>query len=430
MHSIDYQYLRPKKAAALKAWHEERFELRSDLSVWSGENASILPVRRVEGDPYLFGRGGVVDQAGNYVPLSALPDRVTDSYPCENAPYQDEKVVYCGYLVNHWGHFLIEAVARLWYFLENDPTIDKYVFILNENEQREIRGNYREFFQLLKIWDKLEFLSQPRVYREVVVPELSFQFRNYYAKQYLDVFDVIAENVVPDPAWEAPEKLFFTRTQLQKGKQYQFGFEAVDDFYRRNGYQVISPEKVSLSETIYQIRNCQVVAAISGTLPHNMLFGRQGQKLVILERCIPNNDCQVNVNRMRELDATYIDANIAVYNVGMVGPFIMGYTHLLQKYAADNGMVPPAAEYCTEEYRDNCFKQYMRSYQDEYRYQWHMASWHGECIDYLYEAYLEGFSYFEKYLIGNEPFLPEHYFQFHYFKQFVKKVLRKLKLRK
>ena len=42
--------------------------------------------------------------------------------------YKDEKVVYCGYLVNHWGHFLIEAVTRLWYFMERDATIDVYPY--------------------------------------------------------------------------------------------------------------------------------------------------------------------------------------------------------------------------------------------------------------------------------------------------------------
>ena len=70
----------------------------------------------------------------------------------------------------------------------------------------------------------------------------------------------------------------------------------------------------------------------------------------------------------------------------------------------------------------------MRSYQDEYRYHWHMAVWHHEIIEYVVEAYREAEGYFEKYLNGSEPFLPEHYFQFHYFKQFVKKILRKLKL--
>lgn len=423
MCTIEYGYLRPKKAAALQKWHEEPFTERSPLTTWTGTNATILPLRRLPDDPYLFGRGGVVDSNGQYVSLSAIPDRVQNCYPFEDAEYRDEKVVYCGYLIRHWGHFLIEAVARMWYFLENDPTIDKYVFILNEGDQQEITGNFREFFQLLKVWDKMELITAPITYREVVVPEVAFQFRDYYSQKYLEVFNTIADNVQPQPDWETPEKIFYTRSQFQKGLQYQSGMEALDDFYQRNGYCVMAPEKVSLSKMIWQIRNCKEVAAISGTIPHNMLFGNQGQKLVILERCIPNNDCQVNINRMKDLDTTYIDANIALYPVGMIGPFMMGYTPLLRKYAEDNAMLPPAEQYCTEKYRDDCFKKYMYAYQDEYRYQWFMADWYTECADYLLEAYREGASYFSKYLTGQRPFLREHYFQFHYFKQFIKRIL-------
>ena len=70
----------------------------------------------------------------------------------------------------------------------------------------------------------------------------------------------------------------------------------------------------------------------------------------------------------------------------------------------------------------------MRAYQDMYRYQWFMDDWYAECADYLIEAYEESTVYFHEYLDGSFPFLPEHYLQFHYFKQFLKRVLRKLNL--
>ena len=171
MHKIDYRYLRPKKAAWLKTMYDAPFALREELSVWRGENAVILPAREIPGEEALFGRGGVVEETGQYVALSGIKNRIENSYPFESPEYRDEKVVYCGFMVNHWGHFLVEAVTRLWYALRNDTSIDKYVFTLNENEEREIRGNYKEFLVLLNIWDKIEFINTPTRYREVVVPE-------------------------------------------------------------------------------------------------------------------------------------------------------------------------------------------------------------------------------------------------------------------
>ena len=162
MDQIDYRYLRPKKAEWLKRMYHTPFPERQTLSLWTGRNATVLPLRPIPNDGLLFGRGGVVDEQGQYVELSGIPTRIGKGYAFENAVYRDEKVVYCGYLVNHWGHFLVEAVTRLWYV--NDPTVDKYVFFLNENQEREIKGNYREFFQLLKFLINLILLFPKRKY--------------------------------------------------------------------------------------------------------------------------------------------------------------------------------------------------------------------------------------------------------------------------
>ena len=99
--NIDYQYLRPEKAKALKKWYNSPVEVREDPKIWKGRNATILPLRRDPGFGLLFGKGGVVDENGAYVSLSSIPQRVEGSYPVENPEYRDEKVVYCGYLVDH-----------------------------------------------------------------------------------------------------------------------------------------------------------------------------------------------------------------------------------------------------------------------------------------------------------------------------------------
>ena len=425
MQRIDYQYLRPKKAEALKKWVDAPIEVRENPEIWQGKNATILPLRRDPSFGLLFGKGGVVDCDGNYVELSSIPLRVQYSYPFENPEYRDEKVGYCGYLVSHWGHYLIEGVTRLWYFLENDATIDKYVFFLDENEEREIKGNYREFLELLKIWDKLEIINKPTTYREVIVPERGIVCLKSYSPKLLSVFDTVAENVIPDPSWETPEKIYYSRSRFQKGMQFEFGFAALDNFFEKNGYTILYPEKVPLSRMIHYIRNAKVVASLSGSLPHNMLFANQGQKVEIVERLVISDDNQTDVNRMRELDVTYIDANIPVYTIDFVGPFIMGYTPELQRFAEDHGYLPPDNQYLTKKHYKQCFVKYMKSYQDLYRYNWYMQDWYGPFADSQYEGFLAGHEFFGEYLDGSRPFRWHHYFEWHYFKQFIKRILKR-----
>lgn len=422
MYCLEDQYLRPKKAAHLRHWHTCHQEIRENLEVWHGNNATILPLRK--DSRVQFGLGGVVDCDGNYVDLSAIPGRVQYHYEFRDPEYQDLKVVYCGYMINHWGHFLIEAVCRLWYFLERDETIDKYVFFLDENEQREIKGNYREFLQLLGIWEKVEFINRPVTYREVLVPELALRCMTYYSPKYREMFDVIADHVVPDPSWKPLEKIYFSRSQLSKGQSYEFGLEMLDDFFAKNGYTILYPEKVPLSQMIFYIRSSNVIASLSGTLPHNMLFARNGQKVEIIERCTLNIDNQVDVNRIRDLHAVYVDSNIPIYPIDFVGPFIMGYTPELKQFAEDNGYDAPDEKYLTPKYQKQCFVKYMKAYKDLYRYNWFMFDWYIPYTDYLLEAYRAGHEYFADYLDGRRPFLWHHYFEFHYFKQFIKRLLK------
>lgn len=425
MVQINYSYLRTKKAAWLRRMYDSPFALRQELEIWQGQNATILPLREVPGDTALFGRGGVVAENGEYVALSGIPGRIDLAYPVENAQYRDEKVVYCGFLVNHWGHFLVEAVTRLWYALEADSSIDKYVFFLREGEEREVSGNYREFFKLLNIWEKVEVINTPVTYREVVVPQTAFQCMGYYSQKYLDMFDFMAKNVVPEEDWKPIDKIYFTRSHFAKENGYEFGLDSLDDYFSRNGFTILAPEKLPLGQMIYYLRNAKEVASMSGSTPHNMLFTGNGQKLTILERLVMNDDHQVCINRMRQLEVTPIDASFHLYPVDFCGPYFLGYNDILARYTRDQGMVPPEERFTSKAYRDRCFKQYMRSYRENYQYRWFMEPWYAEITDSIYEAYQDNYPYFREYLDGEKPFLRSQYFQLHYIKQAVKRLLRR-----
>ena len=425
MHKIDYRYLRPKKAAWLERMFHTPFPCRDDLQVWQGENAVIFPRRSAGQAAYANGQGGVLDQAGAFVELSANPGRLGGTYPMEVTEAREETVVFCGYLYQHWGHFLVESTARLWYFLKNDPAVDRYVFFLDENMPRTVGGNFREFLELLGIWDKAEFIHKPVRYRKVIIPEPAYLCMQYWSEAYISVFDTVAQNVVPNPVWEKPDRIFFTRSHFAKDSGYEFGMDSLDHFFRKNGFAVLAPEKMSLSQMIFTIRNAETVATISGTLPHNMLFGNSGQKLLILERLVINVDHQVCVDQMRSLNAVRIDANFPIYTIDTHGPYMVGCNHILNRFAEDSGLLPPDAGYASEDYRAKCFKQYMRSYQDNYRYRWHKESWYPEIADSLWEAYEDSYGYFKDFLDGNRPFLREHYFQLHYWKQFIKRIIKR-----
>ena len=98
--NINYNYIREKKAAVLREWHNRDFFKKDFLNIESFENAIILPLKKFKQDSLLFGRGGVVDKSGNYIEKSAINNRVQFGYDFQGEEFKNETVVYCGYLVN------------------------------------------------------------------------------------------------------------------------------------------------------------------------------------------------------------------------------------------------------------------------------------------------------------------------------------------
>lgn len=335
--TVNYTYMLPAKAQDLKNKMEAPFPKKDSLLVEEYENAAILPIKKFAGDAYALGRGGVISAEGHYVESSALNQRIYGSYDAECA-YLNKNVVFCGWYVNHWGHFLVDTVIRLWYRPEN---VDGFAFIVNEGEQLSIEGNFKRFFELLGIpLDKVILINRATRFNKVIVPQSSYSRSDYYSEEYIGIFDTVREAALEyTGSGEAWERIFFSRAGLLKAKLHDFNSAEIDSFFKINGFQIISPEKMALDDMIFHLNNCKLFAAISGTLPHNLLFSQNGKEAIIAERNVINNEIQVDVNRIKELNVTYVDVGVGVFPVDVsAGPFLLGFTKEMKEFASEHCM--------------------------------------------------------------------------------------------
>ena len=426
MHT-DYSYLRPAKAEALQRWYESGFYKKDQLSVELYENAVILPLKKEPGDSLQFGKGGVVC-SNKYIESSGIENRVGGYYSFDNPAYKDQKVVYCGALIRQWGHFLVESLSRIWYWLENDITIDRYVFISNNSwfgKKESITGNYREFFELLGIWDKLDIITIPTEYKEVVVPELAYSRKYYYSDRYKAIFDCIIKNALEiDSQTDVSQKVFLSRSKLKKAVQNECGLDLLDHFFSKNGYSILYPETLSLRELIHYFHGAEVCAAESGTLPHNFLFCEDGKRVEIIERQTTVNEIQANLDQVRSFDLTYVDAHFTIYptQAGW-GPYFFAYNKQFDQFTKDKGYLPPDDYFQSEKYLKRNLKQYLNEYKKSYGMQWGFEKWQLMYAEAYYEAYEDTCTYLGPYLSGQKPLFLRDYFSLHFIKSAIKKVI-------
>lgn len=422
---INLSYCRPKKREALQEQYNGYFTVKNDLKALVVSNAVILP-QRID-NKISHGIGGVIDNNGSFIQLSGLNNQFGGLYDFDNnIQIVSETVCYCGYLIDHWGHFLLDVVSRLWYALEHDVKVDSYVFLVEENSSRKPTGNYFEFFRLLGIDKKIRIVNTPTRFTKVIIPEISFAKGKYYSDKYNQIFDQVIKSAINNNSGiDWPDKVYLSRNHF-RGKTVESGLDFIDHFFTKNGFEVVYPEEVSLSKMILLLQNADVCAAESGTLTHNFLFAQQGKAVIIVERQVTINVYQCNVDIVRGLEATYVDANYEIYTTSSsYGPYFLGYTRMFQLFVKEQNMLAPDTYYTSESYTKKCLRQYLKWCDKEYGYTRQHSAWQYYLRHLIFEAYEEALEKFRPYLLKQKPLFWYNYFQWRFIKHAIRRLLVK-----
>jgi len=335
---LDYVY--PSKAKAI-AEARDKFRKVDSAIVETYDNATILPAVKFDDYDVSHGRGGVIDENGNYVELSKQKARVQGYYnPSEYGIVEsNETVVYCGFFNKAWGHFLTEVVSRLWYSLRNDKSVDAYVFfdVLDGNIQ--FSGNYFEFLKLLGISDKVKIINKPTRYKKVIIPEEGLVYNDHYTQEFINLYQFINKRGLELYSGKKYEKVFFSKRRCTISVESNLNEQFIDKYFEKNGYHIFYPEKLSLIDTIGIMQNARFFCGLSSSLAHNQLFGHANQTMISIEKQAFYNPYQVFVANITGCECVFIDACRSVFTVCSAGPFIFDYTRFLDQYAKDNGML-------------------------------------------------------------------------------------------
>lgn len=296
------KYLRPLKRIS----YEQIFETIEDrtglIGIKTFTNSVIIPRGQIEG----------IKECGNANTIIDDIDYCCDIIPTEQKCKQ-ETVVYAGYYRHQWGHFLFNSTARLWWISQNYhqlSSIDKIVFIGADGESTQIDNNFKEFFELLGILEKVNIITNSESYNKIIVPDISFEHDVFFAREMLSVFHDIRKAALRNNQNYITKykNIFITRSGLKKSNKQEINIQNLDNHFSQNGYKVIFPEKIKLSELIQILEYAENIITISGSTAHNLIFSNEKSNKFILERCAHNNVFQINISKMAEQRIYHIDA--------------------------------------------------------------------------------------------------------------------------
>lgn len=331
-----------------KKYTNINYKIEKNLNVDNIYNGYVLPVKKYYNpNKTLCGTGGVSDSQGNYVKSSAMlgynmSDRLYGGYNFnkKNVEFINESVVYINHFIHHWGHYLIDVINRLWYILDKNIKNLKFVYIVREKDSDCIKGNYLELLELLGIKkENLIQINKVTQFKEIIVPEASLYPGKYFTDEYKKIFDKIIENSKIGKI-EPKNNIYCSRSQLSKARKKEIGEEKLEKIFKKNNFEIVYMEKMTVREQINVINNAKKIVAVSGTIPHNILFARNNPHVIILNKTYKLNLHQFLINQIVNAKVDFVDTYISPMPIQYgIGPFIMKVTENFKKFCMENRLI-------------------------------------------------------------------------------------------
>lgn len=238
----------------------------SPLQVTSFSNVLLNPARRTGIVQHPFSIGGFDANNAfveNFRLIRHYGTSIFEPPQAENA-ILNENFVYGGVIIPHWGHFLLETLARTWY-LQQEPS--KPILWHNLNFRPNFTPWQAELISMLGLSERHHvFVQEPIRVRSVTVPEPGFVLGTR-----LHPTQVGALAVHPFRAPIPGRRVWLSRSALPDGAVG--GEKELEQQLAANGWDIIHPEKLSVLNQIRAIFDAETVGGFEGSAFHTFILG-------------------------------------------------------------------------------------------------------------------------------------------------------------
>jgi len=230
--------------------------------------------------------GSLYGRSGELIPASILrrgrdfaPEVVARPQLPDHFEIRADPVIFGGRLVPHFGHFLTEAVARLWYALDVRPDLP----ILVEGPRRATRVA-EQYLSALGISEhRIVSPTVPTRFTEVHVPEPTWIARALVHDRHLELGRAVARTVlnddVPSPL---DQPLYLARTHLAADHRATYGERSIVQQLTRHGARVVHPQELDFTEQVRLVNAHRTIVGPVGSAHHLSLFALKPRHHVYL----------------------------------------------------------------------------------------------------------------------------------------------------
>ena len=220
-----------------------------------------------------------------------------------------EPIIFGGPFNEHYGHFLCESIARLWYSLKDH----RYAILCRGLSERRVWGKtfLDAFIEGMPI-DRRRFISFDNavILRTAIVPHPSFTIRCEGFEVHKVCTENVAEQLLDGRERRTAQPLYLSRSRLNRKLRKVTNEVVLERALIDRNIAICHPETKSLKEQVNLVNKHDVVIGTLGSALHAVLFDVSREKNLI---CLGFKDLFVNSNYLlidaiKSVNSVYVGA--------------------------------------------------------------------------------------------------------------------------
>lgn len=182
--------------------------------------------------------------------------------PGETKHFLSGSFVYAGLLFEHFGHFLLESLARLW-FIERRP--DLPILWVAAHRQPGLLAYQEEILELLGIRNPVHVLTEQSAIEELIVPGLGYRVESEFAPEQQHALKAIG------PAPLVPGKrVWLSRRGVANGRF--LNERVLEQELESRGWILFQPEAHRVRDQLHFLCDAERIAGIAGSAHHLLVL--------------------------------------------------------------------------------------------------------------------------------------------------------------
>lgn len=245
--------------------------------------ATVMPYRRGEAGSGTW-RLGAFDAAGACIEETLVYHRRPNGaprqmgFPADPAPARAERAgtaIYLGPLLEHFGHFLLESLSRVWFARRHPELPVVWSRRVGPGATRgadPLTAWQRDILAAIGLGNPAVFVDVPTRFETLIVPELGNHFQHSFHPELAAALASVPHAPVPG------RRLWLSRSKLPE----RLGNLSMPEVERRLadlGWTVVHPETLSFPDQMAQLARAERVAGEQGSAFHNVLFLKDPKSL-------------------------------------------------------------------------------------------------------------------------------------------------------